>query len=145
MEDLQVYYDMVDGCIRELGVDPAICKGEKPGQWSLKRGSAPVWIDVFYDEHNKCSYFQVMAPVVKVPAVNTQAFYQEVLEIAHNLYGVGFTKFQDWLYVKAIRETEGLDASEITATMNRVGFYADQYDDELQAKYNAVSGRKSDV
>jgi len=33
-----------------------------------------------------------------------------------------------------------LDKSEISSTFNRVGVYADDYDDVLKAKYFPVSG-----
>jgi len=45
MKNIEHYYEIVDNCIKRLGVDPAICKGDKPGQWDLKKGSASVWID----------------------------------------------------------------------------------------------------
>jgi len=76
-----------------------------------------------------------MAPVVEIPTDNTEAFYREILEINHNLYGVGMTKFQSWIYVKTIRELDGLDGGEMMAMINRVGNYADDYDDKLRNKY----------
>jgi len=154
MADLSIYYQMVEECITQLGIDPSICRSldennnVKPGQWNLKKGSAPVWVDIFWDEKNGSSYFQVMAPVVEIPTSRLEEFYQEVLETNHNLFGVGFTKFNNWLYVKALRETEGLDMSEITATLNRIGTYADDYDDYFKEKYHGApppaTGRKSD-
>ncbi|OQY03273.1 MAG: hypothetical protein B6I20_05340 [Bacteroidetes bacterium 4572_117] len=76
-----------------------------------------------------------MAPVVEVPTKNAEAFYREILEINHNLYGVGMTKHQSWIYIKTLRELEGIDANEMMAMINRVGNYADDYDDKLRNKY----------
>ena len=140
MENLQVYFDMVDKCIADLGVDPSLCRGEKPGQWSLKKGSASVWIDVWHIEQENRAYFQVLAPVMEVPPTNQQAFFQELLEINYTLYGVAFVKFQNWIYVKLIRECDGLEQKEAAATINRVGWYADEYDDKLKVKYGLVVG-----
>lgn len=140
MENLQHYYQMVENCITELGVDPAICRGEQAGQWSLKKGSASVWIDLWHIEKEGRAYFQVLAPVMQVPPNNQQAFFQELLEINYTLYGVAFVKFNDWIYVKYIREADGLEQKEIGATMNRVGWYADEYDDKLKVKYGMVVG-----
>ncbi|MFL5762972.1 MAG: YbjN domain-containing protein [Bacteroidia bacterium] len=140
MENLQLYYDMVDKCIADLGVDPSLCRGEKPGQWSLKKGSAAVWIDIWYIEQENRSYFQVLAPVMEVPPANQQAFFQELLEINYTLYGVAFVKFENWIYVKLIRECDGLEQKEAAATINRVGWYADEYDDKLKVKYGVVVG-----
>jgi len=133
--DLSVYYAMVDNCIKELGVDPEACRGQNPGQWNLKKGSADVWIDVFKRPEDYFGYYQCMAPVCPVPKANIEQFYQEILEINHTLYGVGFTKFKDWVYVKVIRELEGIDEKEMIAMMRRVGTYADDYDDHFKNKY----------
>ena len=72
---------MVENCIKNLGVDPATCRGEAAGQWNLSTGSASVWIDVFKRENDPDGYFQCMGPVCKVPASNREAFFQEVLEL----------------------------------------------------------------
>lgn len=140
MENLQHYFDMVEKSIIDLGVDPAVCRGEKPGQWSLKKGSASVWIDIWHIEQEKRAYFQVLAPVMQVPEMNQQAFFQELLELNYTLYGVAFVKFNDWVYVKLIREIDGMEQKEAAATINRVGWYADEYDDKLKVKYGVVVG-----
>ena len=41
---------------------------------------------------------------------------------------------------QAIRELEGLDKSEISSTFNRVGIYADEWDDKLKSKYFRAEG-----
>jgi hypothetical protein len=134
--DLGHYYQMVENCITKLGVDPSICRGQNPGQWDLKRGSASVWIDVFKREEDYYGYFQCMAPVVAIPSNNTKEFYEEVLEKNHGLYGTAMTKYKDWIYMKTIRELEGIDENEMMAMLNRVGTYADDYDDYFKNKYS---------
>jgi Putative bacterial sensory transduction regulator len=145
MQPIQVYYEMVEKVIKELGVDPAICRGQNLGQWNMRLGSASVWIDVFQSKDAQGNfidggYLQIMAPVMEVPSERQLEFFQEVLEINHQLYGVGMTKFQNSIYVKSIRELDNLEQSEVMSTFNRVGRYADQYDDSLKAKY-AAAGR----
>jgi hypothetical protein len=136
--NLQPYYDLVENCIRSLGVDPVTCRGKQPGQWDLRRGSASVWVDVFWSENNKCGYFQIIAPVMQIPDNNQTAFFRELLELNHSFYGVAFTIFKDWVYIKMIRELEGMDQNEALAMLNRVGWYADEYDDKLKAKYQPI-------
>jgi len=138
--DLKPHFEQVERVIKSLGIDPASCRGDKEGQWNLKKGSANVWIDVFYSENNKNTYFQCMSPVSAIPQNNKIQFYEEVLEIAHKLYGVGMTKYRDGIYVKAIREVNGLDDSEIVSTLNRIGNYADDYDDYFNNKYFGNDG-----
>lgn len=130
---------MIDNIIRSFGVDPAACKSETPGQWNLKKGSAPVWIDVWQVQNEERGYFQVMAPVCQVPVNNQHLFTKELLEINHTLYGVAFTIFKDWAYIKMIREVDGMDQREAEAMINRVGNYADDYDDKLKAKYDLAT------
>lgn len=131
--DLTAYYKMVENCITKIGVDPVKCRGAQEGQWNLKRGSANVWIDIFII--NGYGYFQCMGPISPIPQERQVEFYEEVLEINHKLYGVGMTKFKDWIYIKTIRETDGLDENEIMAQINRIGTYADDYDDVFREKY----------
>ncbi len=136
MQDLSVYFLMVEDIISTLGVDPALCRGQNPGQYSLMLGSARVWIDVWYIESEKRSYFQAMSPVMRLPIASSEhAFFKELLEINDKLYGVAFTIYNGWAWLKHIRETDALDRSEAEAMINRIGVYADQYDDYLKGKY----------
>lgn len=132
--DLKIYFNLVDDCIKELGVDPDITRADKQGQWDLYLGSAHVMIDVF-EMDNGWGYFQAIAPICMVPEQRAVEFYTEVLETNHKLFGVGFTKFKDWIYIKTIRELAGIDKDEILAMLQRVGSYADEYDDLLKNKY----------
>ena len=140
MKNIQFYYDELEKVIIGLGVDPAICRGQKPGQWNLKKGSANVWVDIWKLKDKDYGYFQVMAPIVQIPSVNKEEFFQEILEINHKLYGVGMTKYKDWIYLKAVRELDDLSENEIRATLNRIGTYADDYDDYLKNKYSNPAG-----
>lgn len=132
--DLKPYYEMVESCIQDLGIAPDKTRGDKPGQWDLYRGSARVMIDVFTLD-NGWSYFQCIAPIVKIPAGKKIEFYEEILEKNHSLYGVAMTKYKEWIYIKVIREIEGLDKSEMMAMLKRIGVYADELDDLYKNKY----------
>lgn len=145
MQPIQHYYNLVEEVISGYKVDPVTARGQQPGQWNMKLGSASVWIDVFQAKdaqgnYTSYGYLQLMAPVCDVPVENQHLFTKELLEINHTLYGVGFTIFQDKAYIKSIRELEGLDKSEIKSTFDRVGIYADDWDDKLKAKYFAFTG-----
>jgi len=141
MANLEDYYKMVEDCISSFGVNPTECRCENPGQWSLKKGSVDVWVDVWHNEGETFGYFQAMAPICEVPSINTQSFFQEILEINHKLYGVGMTKYENWIYIKVVRELEDLSISEMTAAFNRIGNYADDYDDYLKDKYFGGASR----
>lgn len=134
------YYTMFEQVLNEYKIDPATARGENPGQWNLKLGSASVWVDIFQSKDaqgnlQQYGYLQVLAPVCDVPVTNQNLFTKELLEINHQLYGVGFTIFREKAYIKSIRELQGLDISEIKSTLDRVGIYANDWDDKLKAKY----------
>ena len=138
MSAIQSYYEMMENVIRNLGVDPAACReAETAGQWNMKRGSVNVWIDIFPAKNDTglAGYLQIMSPICEVPTNNTEAFYAEVLETSHDMYAVGFTKYDNWIYVKTIRELDGIDESEMSSMLNRVGYYGDLYDDHFKNKY----------
>jgi hypothetical protein len=142
---IQHYYNLVEDVLAEYKIDPATCRGQQPGQWNLKRGTASIWVDVFQSKDaqgNSVSYgyLQVIAPVCEVPVNNQHLFTKELLEINHTLYGVSFTIYMDKAYIKSIRELEGLDKSEVRTAFDRVGIYADEWDDKLKSKYFAFSG-----
>ncbi len=135
--DLQPFYDVVEKGISELGVDPVECRGENPGQWNLKKTDTTVWVDLFYIEKEDRPYYQVMSPIFQIPTDdNTKNnLFHELLEINDTFYGVAFTVYQDWIYIKVIREANGMDSAESLAMLLRVGTYADQYRHELAEKY----------
>ncbi len=142
---IEHYYKLFEEALAEYKVDPTAARGKQPGQWNLVLGSASVWVDIFQSKDaqgnlTNFGYFQVMAPVCDVPVNNQHLFTKELLEINHGLYGVAFTIYQEKAYIKAIRELQGLDKSEIKSTLDRVGIYADDFDDKLKARYFGFAG-----
>ena len=143
MENLNKYYQMIERCISNLGVDPVQCRGTKPGSWTLNKGSVQVWVDVWYIEREQRSYLQIMSPIMKLPKNSKEDFFRELLQINDRLFGVGFTLYKDTVWLKHVRETENLQESEVLNTLHRVGNYADQYDDILKQKYDAEHAKDS--
>lgn len=131
MKDLSQQYHIVEEAIRQLGVDPVTCRRKTEGQWNLRKGSARVWIDLWYIPSERRSYFQVMSPVVPIPKDNREAFYEYLLQITDKMYGVSTTLYDGWAWMKAIREVEDMSITEAKALLVRVGNYADHYDDIL--------------
>lgn len=145
MQPIQHYYDLVEQVLTEYKVDPATARGQNPGQWNLKLGSASVWVDIFQTKDaqgnlTQNGYIQVIAPICEVPVNNQNLFTKELLEANHSLYGVAFTIYKEWAYIKSIRELMGLDKTEVMSTFDRVGIYADEWDDKLKTKYGIFSG-----
>lgn len=142
-QPIQHYYTMFEQVLAEYKVDPTTARGQQPGQWNLKLGSASVWVDIFQSKDaqgnlQQYGYLQILAPVCDVPVNNQHLFTKELLEINHQLYGVAFTVFKDKAYIKSIRELQGLDVSEVKSTLDRVGIYANDWDDKLKTKYGIL-------
>ncbi|WP_448519145.1 YbjN domain-containing protein [Rhodoflexus sp.] len=137
MFELTHYYQLVENAIEELGVNPVEARTQKAGQWDLRKGSASVWINVFLSrERDDYGYLQIMSPVMKVPqGDNREALLEELLQLNYQLYGVAFSMYEGWLYLRTIRELEGLSPEEALAMLTRIGVYADEYDDYLKQKY----------
>jgi len=140
MQNINVYYEMFENVIQSLGVDPVACRGEQAGQWNLQKGSAPVWVDIYTVEDGTYGYIQVMSPIYELPEEAKEEILTEALEVNHKLFGCGITKFNNWLYIKSIRELDDLSEKEITAMVNRIGNYADQYDDHFKNKFSLRGG-----
>lgn len=143
MSAIDTYYNLVENCIRTLGIEPASCRTERAGSWSLMKGSAKVYIDVWHIDKENRAYFQVMSPVMKVPAEKRQEFYYDLLSFNDKLYSCAFSLYNDWAWIKMIRECDGLDQNEAFAIIQRVGAYADQYDDLLKQHYNSAADKSS--
>jgi hypothetical protein len=145
---IEHYHNLVEQVLTEYKVDPATARGQNPGQWNLKLGSASVWVDIFQTKDaqgnlTQNGYFQVIAPICEVPVNNQNLFTKELLEANHSLYGVAFSIYKDWAYIKSIRELMGLDKTEVMSTFDRVGIYADEWDDKLKTKYGIFSGGRA--
>ena len=145
MSLLTDYYKIVEDVIKDLGVDPVECRGMdeddivEDGQWNLSKGNASIWIDVFYDETNKENYFQVFCPVIEVPNGKMGEAATDALEIGHILFGIGFTRVENWLYLKHIRELTDLSKNEIANIIDRIGVYGEEYEEYFREKY--IGGR----
>ena len=146
---IQHYFNLVEEVLTDYKIDPTAARGQGPGQWNLRLGSANVWVDIFQTKDangnlNSYGYMQVMAPICDVPVNNQHIFTKELLEANHSLYGVGFTIFKEKAYIKSIRELQGLDKTEVMSTFDRVGIYADECDDKLKTKYGIFAeGRQA--
>ncbi len=137
--NLEKYYQLIERAIEKLGITPSSVR-EKEGQWNLKKGSAVIYINVWEDKKKQSGYFQASSTVARVPDKNKEAFFSEILDINAKIFGVTMGKIDPWIFVRHVRELEGLDESEIIATINRVANYSDIYDDYLEEKY---FGKKS--
>jgi hypothetical protein len=148
-DNLALYYTIVEEAILQLGVDPVGCRGKQPGQWNLRKGSARIWLDLWHIQNEQRAYFQAMSPIMPLPTERSEPFFKELLQINDKLFGVAFAVYDEWAWLKSIREVEGMSVAEALAIIRRIGYYADEYDNQLMDKYNikrrpAVAGQSTD-
>lgn len=130
---------LFESVVQGFGVDPVTTRNEdKQNSWTLQRGSAKIWVDVFFSPNNNDCYMSILGYVCQLPNANREAFFEELLRLNYDLFGCAFTIYDRFVYVQNLREIGGLSADEIRASMNRVGFYSDQYDDMFIAKYGVT-------
>ncbi|GEM_PF-1496807 len=138
--NLQPYYQVVEQVIAELGAPLEQCRARDnngnviPGQWNLMKGSANVYVDVYATEDGY-AYFCIASPVMKITTPKLKELYEKLLILNHQMYAASFSINQDWVWLRILRECEGMDPHECRASFDRVGWYADKYDDELKAEF----------
>lgn len=123
------YSTLIEEIIRSLGIDPASCRGQNLGQWTMVKGSARVYIDIY--NANSADYICVASPVMEMPSKTLLPFYRKLLELNHDMYAASFSVKDNWVWLRILRELDGLDKNEASAMLNRVGTYADQFDGML--------------
>lgn len=137
---LKPYYELIESVIGGLGVPAESCRTRDqngnviPGQWSLVRGSANIYVDV-YQTQDGYAYGCVASPVLPIVTPNLKELYERLLTINHEMYAASFSIHQGWVWLRILRECSGMDQTECRAMFDRVGWYADQYDDELKKNF----------
>lgn len=137
---LDEYFRIVEKVISELGVPAEECRTQDangrvmPGQWNLSKGSARIFADV-YETAEGIAYFCVASPVMKIALTDPGKLYEKLLTLNHQMYAASFSIFQEWVWLRILRECEGMDEKECRYTFDRVGWYADQYDDQLKKEF----------
>jgi hypothetical protein len=133
-EDLDSYAMLIDKVISWLGMNAAESKKDKY-KWAFYRGSAFVKIEIFHSKSNNEDYIHICSPVLKIPKVNIEKFYKRILEINNKLFQASFSIKEGYAYLRIIRECKGLDSREVGNMIQRVSYYADEYDDLLKLEF----------
>ena len=122
MQNLMPYLKVVEEAISKIGIAPENARGKNTGQWTLKKGQIPVWIDVYYHQTEKRAYFAVSSPVMKMPEVNREQLAMELLELNNQLFGVAFVRKNENIFIKTVREADGMDVNEAFGVVCRILF-----------------------
>ncbi len=135
---LESYAVTVENILISIQVDPAqarLSTVEGYG-WNFRHGSAI--IEIYVSEQDGRGFFQVLAPIMHLPAAGLLPLYRRLLELNLQLTNASIGVLQDVVYIYSERILDGLDAVEATHIMTMIANYADDLDNEL---VNEFGGR----
>jgi hypothetical protein len=104
------------------------------GATQLKRGSATVVINVLVDH----GVLLLLSPIMPVPERHQLSLYRRLLEL--NFLGTADAGFaidseSEMVYLRAMRQLQGLDFDEFAQLVDAVAKVADEWDDPLRAEF----------
>ena len=105
------------------------------GFTTIARGSATVRIQVLEDH----GVLLLVAPIMKVPERDTEAFYRRLLELsflATSDAAFAIDKTTDLVYLRILRRLEGLDYEEFDDLLHTIASVADEWDDKLRTQFS---------
>jgi len=115
---------------RDLELDPLNAEGFA----QIARGSATVRINVI-DEHG---VLLLIAPMMRIPERNTEAFYRRLLELsflATSDAAFAIDKKTEMVYLRILRRLEGMDYDEFEDLLHTIATVADEWDDKLRSQF----------
>jgi hypothetical protein len=123
---------------QSVGVD--IPPLDKEGYAQLRRGSATIGINVLEER----GVLVFLSPMLKVPAERREELYRFLLErnfLATSDAAFAIDEKKDMIFLRAMRGLEGLDFEEFSNLIDTIGRVADQYDDDLRARFGSTSAK----
>jgi hypothetical protein len=133
---------VVEGVIKDLGVDPAECAIEAvPGgfAWRVAKGSAHVMIALNPGPEGQPARLRVISPMIKLDGETSPGLLRRLLELnGTDLPGVAFGVIGDTVVLVAERGVVGLDRPEVGEMLSIIGHFADKYDDILVEEYGGT-------
>ena len=130
-QHLGIYYQLVEKAIKALGIDPVNTRN-KEGEWVIYRNGFPLWIYLYYHESSKGYYYQVSAPIMRLPTENQGAFCAQLLSLNAGLIGAAFIERNGTVYISMVRNTDGMDIKETYGTLERIGDYMQYYQESMK-------------
>ena len=125
--------DRINEYIRRFGEDRGLVLDalDEQGGTQVARGSATVRINMI-EEHG---VLLLIAPIMKVPEKNAEAFYRRLLELsflATSDAAFAIDKNTDMAYLRILRRLEGLDYEEFDDLLHTIAGVADEWDEKLK-------------
>ncbi len=126
----------------EIGCTPESIYSQQHNSWQFGRGSASV--EVFMTSYETAvktirTFIRCCAPIAPIPADNAKKaqLFQEGLENSYATMGFKLAVIPEkgFLYAVSERDIEGMDYTEFKTMISDLGYWADQLDDMLAARF----------
>jgi len=130
------YREQINGFIskfgdeRDLQLEPL----NEQGLTRVQRGSAIVWIQCVPEQ----GVLLLLSKVLKVPDDKREQLYRQLLELSFLATGdaaFAIDKSTDMVYLRALRQLDGLDYDEFEDLVHTVASVADEWDDKLVEQF----------
>ncbi len=137
VEDVTSAARIVGEALGKIGVDPRPERlpGDRGFGWSIRRGSAVVFITV--NQENNHAYLRLTSPILYLPSENLLPLYRTLLGINMELTSAALAVHEDKVCIVSERPVEGLDHVEADDLLKRISHYADELDNKLAAEFGA--------
>ena len=83
-------------------------------------------VDAPLDDANVFRFNDLVKEMAKRSQIIVVTHNKHTMEINDKLYGVAFTVYDEWAWLKVTRECEGLDEKEAGSLIGKIGQYAAQ-------------------
>jgi len=142
-EMVKVY---VNQLCAEIGCTPESIYDTQNNSWIFSRGSAS--IEVFMTSYQTAvktvrTFIRCFSAIYPLPADNQKKIqlYQEALESNTKFMGVKLSIIPEkgFLYAVSERDIEGMDYDEFKLVISDLGYWADQLDDILHARFGSTT------
>lgn len=131
---VEEYKNIIEECIKYVGLDPEDCWDPEGEYWTFYKGSAVINIYIFplQKESGIEYYVSFESPILRIPDNNREVLYERLLKENAQRIAVKFGIRDDWVICETNRELDGIDFEEALRCMFRVAEVADALDDEIK-------------
>ncbi|MCP4228535.1 MAG: YbjN domain-containing protein [bacterium] len=131
------YVEVIEECIRYVGLDPEECWDDGGEYWTFYKGSAMIKAYIFSIERGgeEEHYLSFESPIMELPDENRENLFERLLNENAQRIAVKFSIRDSWIVCETNRELEGIDFNEALRCLFRVAEVADALDDELKESF----------